>query len=151
MYFIGNFVHSTNQEETEESERRHGEFSLIMDAANPSIALKKFKERVIKYRKSSDLFQGNCSVFLIQLFEFDRFPTQEALMLNFKSTAGDPMMPFVRCSVPNDVSDTCRLFDWKNNAPEIDGQMEKLFLKFEAGSSNVLEEPDDSNLLEEEI
>ena len=48
-------------------------------------------------------------------------------MLNYKSIAGDPLMPFIRCSLPNDMTDSCRLFDWENNAPEIDGQQEKLF------------------------
>ena len=142
MYFIGNFIHATNQEETFETERRHGEFSLIIDAPDPYIALQKFRGRIVKYRDASDFFQGDCSIYLIQLFEFDLFPTDEAMMLNYKSTAGDPMMPFIRCSLPNDLSDSCRIFDWKNNTPEIDEQREKLFLQFEAGSSRLLCEPD---------
>ena len=141
MFFIGNFVHATNQEETLETERRHGEFSLIIDAPDPYIALRKFRDRLVKYRKASDLFQGECLIYLIQLFEFDIFPIEDAMMLNYKSTAGDPMMPFIRCSLPNDLTDSCRLFDWKNNTPEIDGQTEKLFLRFEAGSSHLLSEP----------
>jgi len=142
MYFIGNFVYSTNQEEPLETERRHGEFSLIVDAENPNIALRKFLNRIVKYRETSDFFQGDCSIYLIQLFEFDRFPVHEATMLNYKSIAGDPIMPFIRCSLPNDLTDSCRIFDWKNSIPEIDGQREKLFLQFEAGSSRLLSEPD---------
>jgi hypothetical protein len=46
--------------------------------------------------------------------------------------------------MPNDLTDTCRLFDWKNSTPEIDGQKEKLFLQFESGTSNILSEPDDA-------
>ena len=151
MYFIGNFVHATNQENTLETERRHGEFSLIIDAANPHIAIRKFIDRIVKYRETSDFFQGDCSIYLIQLFEFDMFPIDEAMMLNYKSSAGDPMMPFIRCSLPGDLTDSCRLFDWKNNNPEIDGQREKLFLQFEAGSSHLLGEPDASFLLAPEI
>jgi hypothetical protein len=66
------------------------------------------------------------------------------MMLNYKSVVGDPLLPFIRCSLPNDLTDSCRLFDWKNNIPEIDGQREKLFLQFEAGSSLLLIEPDSS-------
>ena len=72
------------------------------------------------------------------------------MMFNYKSIAGDPMMPFIRCSLPNDLADTCRLFDWKNNIPEIDGHTEKLFLQFEAGSANLLNEPDNTFLLSPE-
>ena len=144
MYFIGNFVYATNQEEVSEVDRRHGEFSLIINAEEPLTALRKFRDRIVWYRKMSDFFQGDCSVYLIQLFEFDEFPVDEAMMLNYKSTAGDPMMPFIRCSLPNDMTDSCRLFDWKNSVPEIDGQTEKLFLQFEAGSPRFFDEPDAS-------
>ncbi|MGD8981036.1 MAG: hypothetical protein PVF42_05555 [Desulfobacterales bacterium] len=144
MYFIGNFTYATNQEETTEQDRRHGEFSLIINAENPYLAILKFKDRIVRYREMSDLFQGDCFIYLIQLFELDQFPIDEAMMFNYKSIAGDPMMPFIRCSLPNDLTDTCRLFDWKNNIPEIDGQREKLFLQFESGSSNILSEPDDA-------
>lgn len=142
MFFIGNFVHATNQEEIQEEDRRHGEFSLIVNAADPYQAFLKFKDRIVKYREQSDFFQGDCSVYLIQLFELDTFPVEEAMMLSYKSIAGDPLMPFIRCSLPNDLTDSCRLFDWKNNVPEIDGEAEKLFLKFEAGTSDLLVEPD---------
>jgi len=149
MYFIGNFVHATNQEEIMETERRHGEFSLIIDAETPMVALQKFRNKIVNYRATSDFFQGDCSIYLIQLFEFDMFPVDVPLMINYKSTAGDPLMPFIRCSLPNDMSDSCRLFDWQNNTPEIDGQKEKLFLAFEAGSPTVLVEPDESFKLSE--
>ena len=69
MYFIGNFVHATNQEETMEQDRRHGEFSLIVNAPDPYHAFLKFRDRIVKYREKSDFFQGDCSIYLIQLFE----------------------------------------------------------------------------------
>jgi hypothetical protein len=47
------------------------------------------------------------------------------------------------------MNDTCRIFDWENSTPEIDGQKEKLFLAFKAGSAGVLVEPDDSYKLSE--
>lgn len=151
MYFIGNFTYTTNQEKTLEKDRRHGEFSLIVDAENPYRAILKYKDRIVKYRETSDLFQGDCLIYLIQLFELDQFPVDEAMMFNYKSIAGDPMMPFIRCSMPNDLTDTCRLFDWKNNIPEIDGKKEKLFLQFEANTTNILREPGDEFELAPEI
>jgi hypothetical protein len=150
MLFIGNFVFTNNQEETQEADRRHGEFSLIIDARDPRSAVAKFRDRVIEYRQTNAFFEGDCSVYLIQLFEFDRFPVASAMMLNFKSVAGDPLMPFIRCTLPNDMSDTCRLSDWSNNAPEADGRQEKLFLRFEAGSDRLLDENSDGFILAEE-
>ena len=147
MYYIGNFVFNTNQEQTLESDRRHGEFSLIITADDPVAAIWKFRDRIVKYRQESEFFQGDCTVYMIQLFEFDRFPDGEAMMLNFKSVAGDPLMPFIRCSLPSDLSDSCRISDWKNNIPEIDGKEEKLFLRFAAGSGSLLEEPHPGFLL----
>ena len=150
MYFIGNFTYSTNQEATLEQDRRHGEFSLIVDAENSYLAILKFRDRIVKYREMREFFQGDCFIYLIQLFEFDQFPVDEAMMFNFKSIAGDPMMPFIRCSLPNDLTDTCRLFDWKNNIPEIDGKRERLFLQFDAGSPDVHSEPGDAFRLSSE-
>lgn len=141
MYFIGNFVYAAHQEEGCEVDRRHGEFSLIVDAPDAREALRRYKDRIFKYRMTSDFFQGDCSVYLIQLFEFERFPVQEAMLLNYKSIAGDPLMPFIRCSLPNDQSDSCRIFDWKNGSPEIDGQEERVFVRFEAGSHEMISEP----------
>jgi hypothetical protein len=142
MLFIGNFIFATNQEKIEEEERRHGEFSLIIDVENPYMALRKFQDRIIEYRQISDFFQGDCSIYLIQLFEFQGFPNNEAMILNYKSIVGDPILPYIRCSLPNDLTDSCRIFDWQNNTPEIDGQKEKLFLQFQAGSSPLISEPD---------
>jgi len=47
MFYIGNFTYATNQEETLEEDRRHGEFSLIVDADNPYLAILKFKDRIV--------------------------------------------------------------------------------------------------------
>jgi len=130
MIFIGKFFYLTNQQEIEEQERRHGEFDLIIEARDGETAFLKFKERIGEIRDKGDFFQGQTRVFFIQLLEFDRFPRTQALMLNLKSTAGDPLMPFIGCSIPSDQTDACRIYDWKNNEPEIDGQNEKLFLEF---------------------
>jgi hypothetical protein len=130
MIFIGKFFYLTNQQEIEEQERRHGEFDLIVEAQEGEDAFMKFKQRIGELRDKGDFFQGQTRIFFIQLLEIDRFPRHQALMLNLKSTAGDPLMPFIGCSIPSDQADACRIYDWKNNEPEIDGQNEKLFLEF---------------------
>ena len=130
MIFIGKFFYLTSQQEIEEKDRRHGEFDLIIEAADGEAAFLKFKQRIDEIRANGDFFQGQTRIFFIQLLEFDRFPRHQALMLNLKSTAGDPLMPFIGCSIPSDQADACRIYDWKNNEPEIDGQNEKLFLEF---------------------
>lgn len=132
MIFIGNFFHATNQQEIEEPERRHGEFSMIVQAPSSAVAIEMFRSRILNYRKTSDFFEGESSIFLAQLLEFEEFPDTQAMMINYKSMAGDPVMPFIGCTVPSHEADACRIFDWKNNAPEIDGQNERLFLKFNA-------------------
>ncbi len=132
MIFIGKFFYLTSQQEIEEQERRHGEFDLIVEAVDGEAAFLKFKRRIEEIREKGGFFQGQTRIFFIQLLEFDRFPRQQALMLNLKSTAGDPLMPFIGCSIPSDQGDACRIYDWKNNEPEIDGQNEKLFLEFQA-------------------
>jgi hypothetical protein len=132
MIFIGKFFYLTNQQEIDEQERRHGEFDLIVEAQDGESAFVKFKQRIGELRDKGDFFQGQTRIFFIQLLEFDRFPRQQALMLNLKSTAGDPLMPFIGCSIPSDQANACRIYDWKNNEPEIDGQNEKLFLEFQA-------------------
>ena len=101
MIFMGYFIHATNQEEIEEADRRHGEFNLIVEAERADRALELFRQRVIEYRENSTFFEGECSIYLVQLFEFDRFPNQSAMMINYKSIAGDPVMPFIGCSVPS--------------------------------------------------
>jgi hypothetical protein len=130
MIFIGKFFYLTSQQEIEEQDRRHGEFDLIIEAVDGESAYVKFRQRVEEIRAKGDFFQGQTRIFFIQLLEFDRFPRHQALMLNLKSTAGDPLMPFIGCSIPSDQADACRIYDWKNNEPEIDGQNEKLFLEF---------------------
>ncbi|MBU0986334.1 MAG: hypothetical protein KKH68_03690 [Proteobacteria bacterium] len=130
MIYIGNFLHVTSQEEILETERRHGDFSLILEAENYEAAIQAFRDRICKYRQSSDLFQGDCRIFFIQLLEFDSFPKTQAVMLNYKSIAGDPFLPFIGCTIPTEESDSCRIFDWENNRPQIDGHNERLFLEF---------------------
>ena len=130
MVYFGEFFYLTNQEEVEEGDRRHGEFNLVVDADDPQTAINSFKQRIIEFRQKSEFFTGDCKIFFIRLLEFENFPRSRALMLNYKSTAGDPLMPFIGCTIPSDQTDACRIFNWKENQPEVDGRNETLFLEF---------------------
>lgn len=131
MIFFGEFFLLTNQEELEEGDRRHGEFNLIVETHDTKTAINMFKQRIIEFRQQSQFFTGDCKIFFIRLLEFDNFPQARAMMLNYKSTAGDPIMPFIGCTIPSDQADACRIYNWKDNAPEVDGQNETLFLEFQ--------------------
>jgi hypothetical protein len=130
MVFIGHFFHLTNQEQIEEADRRHGEFNLIVEADDAKTAVLMFKERITALRQTKKLFEGDCSIYFVQLMEFDGFPESQAMMVNYKSVAGDPTMPFIGCTLPSEETDWCRIYEWKDDKPKIDGEVEQLFLTF---------------------
>ena len=133
MLYIGKFLHMTNQQKAEESERRHGEFNLIVQAESGQAAVERFKERIIESRESSDLFEGDSSIYIVHLLELEEFPSDRARLLYYKSIAGDPIMPYISCSTPNGETDGCRILNWMQNRPEIDGEDASLFLEFKSG------------------
>lgn len=132
MIFIGNFLHLTNKEKKNESERRHGEFNLIIEAEKTEEAIHMFKERIIELRESSDFFEGDCSVFFNQLLGIDKFSKTKATMLNYKSIAGDPVMPFIGCSFPSSEGDDCSIYEWKDVTLKIDSEKNDLFIEFKS-------------------
>ena len=133
MIYLGNFVHRTNLQDPSEFNRRHGEFILIVTAENSEDAIDLFRERIREARKSSELFEGDCKIYFTQLLEFDTFPETQAVLVNFKSTAGDPVMPFIGCTLPNKEQEVCRIYEWNDEGPSIDGRDEVLFAEFKAG------------------
>ena len=133
MLYIGKFLHMTNQQKAEESERRHGEFNLIVQAENGEAAVERFKERIVASRESSDLFEGDSSIYIVHLLELEEFPSDRARLLYYKSIAGDPIMPYISCSTPNGETDGCRILNWMKNRPEIDGEDANLFIEFKSG------------------
>ena len=62
--------------------------------------------------------------------EFNKFPASQAFMINLKSYAGDPVLPFIDCAIPSEETDGCKISDWSENQPQIDGQDERVFLEF---------------------
>ena len=133
MLYIGKFLHMTNQQKAKESERRHGEFNLIVEAENDEAAVERFKERIVNSRENSDLFEGDSSIYIVHLLELEEFPSDRARVLYYKSIAGDPIMPYISCSTPDGESDGCRILNWMKNRPEIDGEDASLFIEFKSG------------------
>lgn len=137
MIYLGNFVHLTNLQDPSEFNRRHGEFSLIVKAEDSDAAVALFKARIQEARDASELFEGDCKIFFTQLLEFDTFPESHAVLVNFKSTAGDPAMPFIGCTLPNKEQEVCRIYEWNDRTPAIDGKEESLFAEFKSDGSAV--------------
>jgi len=130
MIYIAKFLHATNQQKTREGNRRHGEFNLIMEAENEKDATDKFKERIIEFRETSDLFEGDCFIYLVHFLELEEFPRDRARMLYYKSIAGDPVMPYISCSAPSGKVDGCKILNWMENRPAFDGQDANVFIHF---------------------
>jgi len=130
MLYIGNFIYVSAQQNELESDRRHGEFNLLVETDRSDAAIDLFRERIEDLRHSSDFFEGECSIFFNQLIEFDRVSDGTATLINFKSVAGDPQMPFIGCTLPSDVADDCRIFDWDAGSPAIDGEPGNPFMVF---------------------
>ena len=131
MYFIGNFQHISDQQAEDEQDRRHGDFSMMVEADTVDAALDKFRQRLVDFKEGATFFAGRCEIYITQLLEFDQIPQNEAVMLNFKSYAGDPMMPFIACVVPSEQSNSCSIHEWQNNRPVTEGRKDSAFLKFE--------------------
>ena len=136
MLFIGSFYYISNQEEALDADRRHGEFNLMIAADSAEVALDLFKSRIAALRELRDFFTGDCSIFLAQLLEFEGLPRTEAMILKYKSFAGDPVMPFIGCIIPSDQVDACRINSWEESTPEIDGQNQKIFLEFKGSTED---------------
>jgi hypothetical protein len=130
MYFIGNFQYLTDQEQENEKERRHGNFSMMIQADAPDQALEHFRRRLVEFHSSSAFFEGRCVIYITQLLEFDQFPKNEAVMINFRSYAGDPIMPFISCVVPTEQSNACTIHEWNEKQPVTEGQQDSLFVEF---------------------
>lgn len=130
MIYIGKFLHTTSQQETEEFRRRHGEFNLVVAAADKQAALEKFKQRIGEARDASDLFEGRATIYLLHVLEMTDIPESRARMFDYQSVAGDPVMPVISCQAPAGENDGCRILDWQNNRPGVDGQAAQPFMKF---------------------
>lgn len=130
MYFIGNFQYLTDQQKENEAERRHGLFSMMVQADSANMALDKFRERLDAFRQSSSLFEGHCAIYISQVLEFSQPPQEEAVLLNFRSYVGDPVLPYIACVVPTEQSNSCTIHEWKKNHPTTEGREDKMFIEF---------------------
>lgn len=131
MIYLGNFLFLTNQEAADPNERRHGSFNLVVKAESEAAAVAFFKARIEQYREESSFFEGNCEIFFIHLLEFDRFPDDQAVMVNYRSQAGDPILPYIECAAPLSDNNACKIHEWHQNQPATEGKAEKYFIRFE--------------------
>lgn len=130
MIYIGKFLHTTNQQEKSESNRRHGEFNLIVSAADKLAAIEKFKQRIGEARRTTGLLEGDATIYLLHILEMEDVPESRARMFDYQSVAGDPTMPVISCQAPAGENDGCRILDWENNRPGVDGQTAQPFMSF---------------------
>lgn len=131
MYFIANFQFISDQQSKDETDRRHGSFSMMVTADTMDQALNMFRQKLYDFRNKTALFQGKCSIYITQALEFDTYPEDEAIMLNFKSFAGDPILPFISCVVPTEQNNTCTIHEWYENHPLTEGQKDNKFIHFD--------------------
>lgn len=130
MLYIGNFLFVTNQQNNKENSRRHGSFNLLVDAPSEAEALKRFRQRLTQYQQESSFFEGHCRVFMAHIMEFNRIPQDHAVMLNYKSYAGDPILPYIECAAPLAQNNACRIHEWENNKPLTEGMDDHVFMEF---------------------
>ena len=132
MIYIGNFLFVTNQQETEPNARRHGSFNLMVEAQSEAEALTLYRQRITQYRTASSFFEGQSAIFLAQLLEFDAIPAGSAVLLNYKSFAGDPILPYIECAAPLAENNACKIHEWIDNRPTTEGRQDRLFMEFKS-------------------
>jgi hypothetical protein len=130
MLYIGNFLFVTNQQDAKENSRRHGSFNMVVEALYESEALQLFRQRISEYRQECNFFEGRCRIFVVNIMEFNRTPKKHAVMLNYKSFAGDPMLPYIECAAPLAQKNACSIHEWIDNHPSTEGKKDQLFLEF---------------------
>jgi transcriptional regulator with PAS, ATPase and Fis domain len=145
MLYIGNFYYVSNQEEALDPNRRHGEFNLMIEADNIEVAVDSFRSRIVALQKARDFFGGDCSIYFTQIQEVEGLPRTEALILNYKSYAGDPFMPFIGCIIPSDQIDACKIHNWERKQAELNlqsalSQIKELKEKLEVERAYLQEE-----------
>lgn len=131
MYYIANFQYVSDQQQADENNRRHGSFSMLMAAEDLDAALEKFRLKLVDYKKATTFFEGKCTVYITQLLQLDSIPKDEAMVLNFKSFAGDPVMPHIACAVPTEQSNACSIHEWQDGRPLTEGEQDSVFIHFE--------------------
>ena len=58
MIYLGKFLHTTSQQAKKESERRHGEFNLIVTARDKKGALRELVQRLVPEGKIEFEYYG---------------------------------------------------------------------------------------------
>lgn len=131
MYFVANFQHISDQQAADEAERRHGSFSMMVESDSMDEALDKFRQRLVSFKKSTTFFEGKSTIYIIQVLEFENFPQDDAAIFNFKSFAGDPVMPHIACVIPTEQSNSCSIHEWQENRSVTEGREDSVFIQFD--------------------
>jgi len=130
MIYIGKFLHTTSQQAQKEFDRRHGEFNLIVAAEDKKDAIVKFKARITEMQASTDFFEGDSKVYIEHVLEMKAIPKAKAVLFNFQSMVGDPVIPSISCQSPSGDTDGCKILDWQKNRPGFDGNAVIPFMSF---------------------
>jgi hypothetical protein len=132
MIYIGKFLHTSSQQKRKESDRRHGEFHLIVSAEDQKDALARFKARIAEMQTTTDFFEGASAVYLEHVLEMKSVPKSRAVLFDFQSVVGDPALPSISCQAPSGDTDGCKIVDWQKNRPGFDGNAVIPFATFDA-------------------
>jgi hypothetical protein len=132
MIYIGKFLHTSSQQKRKESDRRHGEFHLVVSAEDQKDALAKFKARIAEMQTTTDFFEGASAVYLEHVLEMKSVPKSRAVLFDFQSVVGDPALPSISCQAPSGDTDGCKIVDWQKNRPGFDGSAVIPFATFDA-------------------
>ncbi|MFP4033014.1 MAG: hypothetical protein ACLFRG_13275 [Desulfococcaceae bacterium] len=132
MIFVAHFLHVSHQQESSDSDRRHGAFHMMIDAEDQEAARARFRERLEQIGRGSGLFEGACRIYLTRMLQFEQPPKNHAVMFSFQSMAGDPVMPYIGCSSPSGETDGCEIIHWEDNVPVMDEQPASPFFSFSA-------------------
>lgn len=132
MLYIGHF---SFDELGEKQEKRHGNFTCVVDSTDVERALEGFKSTIEKMKTKSRHFAGIAAVYIEDIFEIQKVP-ETATMIRIQSSDGEFPVSVSR-SLPFAANTTIAAYGWapdiqKIRAAEKDEVLEmEPFLSFE--------------------
>ncbi len=109
MLYSGHF---SFDEMRSDRKARHGYFTCMARAENPTEALEKFRDRIVYLREEEKdpLFTGIVSVYVEDIVEIVNFP-EEAVITRYQSSEGQ-FPKSESCALPVSESKKIRAFKW---------------------------------------
>lgn len=118
-----------------DQEPRHGYFSCLVQADNPSEALKKIKNRILYIRNETkdEVFSKILAIYVEDIIEMEKFP-EDAVITRFQSSEG-PFPKSKSCFLPVSETDKLKSYQWVPDEGEANRDKEgykedEPFLKF---------------------